>query len=78
MVPLGPRLVLITSWRPLAPLMFSCRAWAALATSAFGFSAFTAIIRKLLCQYTRVHVRMTVRMRKVENSTFLSLYTVSK
>ena len=38
MVPLGPRLVLSTSWRPLAALMFMCSAADLLSTSAFGFS----------------------------------------
>lgn len=49
MVPLGPRLVLRTSCRPLAPLIFNCRAWAALATSALGFSDFTAAISVYTC-----------------------------
>lgn len=38
MVPLGPRLVLSTSMRPLAALMFMCSAADLLSTSAFGFS----------------------------------------
>ena len=44
MVPLGPRLVLKTSCRPLAAVILTCSAWAALATSAFGFRDFTAAI----------------------------------
>lgn len=42
MVPLGPRLLLSTSWSPLAAPMFSARAAAALATSAFGLRALIA------------------------------------
>lgn len=38
MVPLGPRLVLSTSMRPLAALMFMCSAADLLSTSALGFS----------------------------------------
>ena len=37
MVPFGPRLVLRTSWSPLAALIFTAKACEALATSAFGF-----------------------------------------
>lgn len=44
MVPLGPKLVLRTSWSPLAAVMFKCNAAADLATSALGLSAFTAAI----------------------------------
>lgn len=38
MVPLGPRLVLRTSCKPLAALMFMWRAADLFRTSAFGFS----------------------------------------
>lgn len=38
MVPLGPRLVLRTSCKPLAALMFMCRAADLFSTSAFGFN----------------------------------------
>lgn len=38
MVPLGPRLLLRTSCKPLAALMFMCKAADLLRTSAFGFS----------------------------------------
>lgn len=37
MVPLGPRLVFRTSCKPLAALIFMCRAADLLSTSAFGF-----------------------------------------
>ena len=47
-VPLGPKFVLRTSWRPLAAVMLRCKAAADLATSAFGFSALIAAI--LVCQ----------------------------
>lgn len=36
MVPLGPKLVFITSWIPLAAEILTARAWAARATSALG------------------------------------------
>jgi len=44
MVPFGPRLVLRTSCKPLAALIFTASAWAALATSALGFNALIADI----------------------------------
>lgn len=47
-VPLGPKFVLRTSWRPLAAVMLRCKAAADLATSAFGFSALIAAM--LVCQ----------------------------
>lgn len=47
-VPLGPKFVLRTSWRPLAAVMLRCKAAAHLATSAFGFSALIAAM--LVCQ----------------------------
>lgn len=50
-VPLGPRFVLRTSWRPLAAVMLRCKAAADLATSAFGFSALIAAM--LVCQSSR-------------------------
>lgn len=43
MVPLGPRLVLRTSIKPLAALMFMCSAADLLSTSAFGFSTLSDI-----------------------------------
>lgn len=43
MVPLGPRLVLSTSWSPRAALMFTASAAWARATSALGLRAFTAM-----------------------------------
>lgn len=42
MVPLGPKLVFITSWMPFAPTIFTPNAWAALTTSAFGFNKLIA------------------------------------
>ncbi len=63
MVPLGPRLVLMTSWSPRAALMLTCRACAALATSALGFSDFTAAIFTA-CVDTWVQV---LRMRRTQN-----------
>ncbi|RUS27270.1 hypothetical protein BC938DRAFT_483496 [Jimgerdemannia flammicorona] len=42
MVPLGPKLDLSTSCRPMAAVMFICSAWPRLATSALGFASFRA------------------------------------
>ena len=44
MVPLGPRFVFKTSWRPLAALMLKDKAWAELLTWAFGLSRLMADI----------------------------------
>ncbi|RZR71813.1 hypothetical protein BHM03_00007658 [Ensete ventricosum] len=44
MVPLGPRLVLRTSWRPLAALMFMWSAADLFSTSAFGFNTRSDIL----------------------------------
>lgn len=47
MVPLGPRLVLRTSCKPLAALMFMCSAADLLSTSAFGFRTLSDIFLRL-------------------------------
>lgn len=57
MVPLGPRLVFITSWIPLAAEMFTANAWAALATSAFGFNKLIAIVFGLFSGKLRLNNR---------------------
>lgn len=47
-VPLGPRLDFITSWSPMAALMFIAKAWIFLSTYAFGFKYWTFDIFFLL------------------------------
>ena len=48
MVPFGPRLLLRTSWSPLAAEILTDSAWAALATSALGLSDLIADMLNLV------------------------------
>jgi len=50
MVPLGPKLVFKTSWRPKAAEMLICKACPLLATSEFGLINFTAAEALFLLQ----------------------------
>lgn len=62
MVPLGPRLVLRTSCKPLAALMFMWSAADLLSTSAFGFKTFTDIFT--YCYGVLEAKQIAVRMRE--------------
>jgi len=48
-VPLGPRLLRRTSWRPRAATMFICRAAPRRATSALGFRDWRALEVDISC-----------------------------
>ena len=69
-VPFGPRLLLKTSCKPFAALMFIAKACAALATSAFGFNDFTAdIFSGARSHYKRKYGKhMDVLNQKFSNS----------
>jgi len=51
MVPLGPKLVLRTSWRPLAALIFTAKAWAFLIISALALTIYRELIFRFLNIY---------------------------
>lgn len=65
MVPLGPKLVLRTSCRPRAALMFTASAAWARATSAFGFRVFTAAMAGLVSGEAENNVLSAGSSRKV-------------
>ena len=65
-VPLGPRLLRRTSWRPRAATMFICRAAPRRATSALGFRDWRALEVDISCSLGGLLEKKEKRRRKKE------------